>query len=242
MRAFIPSIQCCWTTRKRGPMFLNPTGISAISTARPPGERAPGVVPPLDPIGRGPLRETVAGRWCAPCEKVLGSHAGLGALGHSGEQVGHEVGAAALPTGTGKHRGDGVLQPLVGIGGYQFHPAEPPSRQRAEEGQPEGAGPENSPPLLPNESARPSSIRESRHRQTFYLPWPTLVRGRRGGSAWPGGLRFGWRGYSEHRMLLVARLSLHCTAPRQQRKYAELTRGITSQHSIRTTGFQPSPH
>ena len=106
-------------------MFLNPTGISAISTARPPGERAPGVVPPLDPIGRGPRRETVAGRWCAPCEKVLGSHAGLGALGHSGEQVGHEVGAAALPTGTGKHRGDGVLQPLVSIGGYQFHPASP---------------------------------------------------------------------------------------------------------------------
>ena len=74
------------------------------------------------------------------------------------------------------------------------------------------------------------------------LPWPTFVRGRKGGSAWPGGLRFGWRGYSEHRMLLVARLSLHCTAPRQQRKYAELTRRITSQHSIRTTGFQPSPH
>ena len=42
---------------------------------------------------------------------VDGDHAGLGALGHSGEQVGHEVGAAALPTGTGKHRGDGVLQP-----------------------------------------------------------------------------------------------------------------------------------
>ena len=163
------------------------------------------------------------------------------ALGHSGEQVGHEVGAAALPAGSSKHRGDGVLQPLVSIGGCQFHPAETQGGQRPQEGQPEGAGPENSPPLLPNESARPSSIRESRHRQTWYLPWPTLVRGRRGGSARPGGLRFGRRGYSEHRMLLVAGLSLHCTAPRQQRKYAELTRGITSQHSIRTTGFQPSP-
>ena len=106
-----------------------------------------------------------------------GSHAGLGALGHSGEQVGHEVGAAALPAGTGKHRGDGVLQPPVGIGGYHLHPAEPPSRQRAEEGQPKRVGPENSPPLLPNESARPSSSRESRHRQAFYLPWPTFVRG-----------------------------------------------------------------
>ena len=73
------------------------------------------------------------------------------------------------------------------------------------------------------------------------LPWPTFVRGRRGGSAWPGGLRFGWRGYSEHRMLLVAGLPLYCTAPRQQRKYALLTRGIASQHSFRTTGFQPCP-
>ena len=58
---------------------------------------------------------------------------------------------------------------------------------------------------------------ESRRRQTWHLPWPTLVRGRRGGSAWPGGLRFGWRGYSEHRILLVARLPLHCTASRQFR-------------------------
>ena len=47
-----------------------------------------------------------------------------GALGYSGQQVGHEVGAAALPAGPGVHRGDGVLAPLllqgqalVGIGG-----------------------------------------------------------------------------------------------------------------------------
>ena len=60
-------------------------------------------------------------------------------VGHSGEQVGHEVGAAALPAGPSKHRGDGVLQPLVGIGGYQLHPAEAPSGQRPQEGQPEGA-------------------------------------------------------------------------------------------------------
>ena len=46
-----------------------------------------------------------------------------GPLGHSDEQVGHDVGAAALPTGPSKHRGDGVLQPLVSIGGNQFHPA-----------------------------------------------------------------------------------------------------------------------
>ena len=49
------------------------------------------------------------------------------------------MGAAALPAGSSKHRGDGVLQPLVSIGGCQFHPAEPSSRQRPQEGQPEGA-------------------------------------------------------------------------------------------------------
>ena len=36
-----------------------------------------------------------------------------GALGHSGDQGGHEVGAAALPVGSSEHRGDGVLQLLV---------------------------------------------------------------------------------------------------------------------------------
>ena len=60
-------------------------------------------------------------------------------LGHPGQQVGHEVGAAALPTGAGKHRGDGLLQSLVGIGYDQFHPAEALDVQRAQEGQPEGA-------------------------------------------------------------------------------------------------------
>ena len=49
------------------------------------------------------------------------------------------MGAAALPAGPSEHRGDGVLQPLVGIGGYQLHSAEPPSGQRPQEGQPERA-------------------------------------------------------------------------------------------------------
>ena len=40
-----------------------------------------------------------------------GGHARLGTLGHSGEQVGHDVGAAALLTHPGEHRGDGILQP-----------------------------------------------------------------------------------------------------------------------------------
>ena len=81
--------------------------------------------------------------------------------------------------------------------------------------------------------------RESCRRQALYLPWPTFVRGRRDGPAWPGGLRFGRRGYSEHRMLLVAELPLHCIAPRQLRILPLLTRGMASRHSFRTTGFQP---
>ena len=64
---------------------------------------------------------------------------GWARLGYSGEQVGHEVSAAALPAGPSEHRGDGVLQPLVSIGGNQFHPAEPSGRQRPQEGQPERA-------------------------------------------------------------------------------------------------------
>ena len=87
----------------------------------------------------------------------------------------------------------------------------------AEADQPKGTSSENSSPLLLNESVWPASSRESRRRQALNLPWSTFVRGRRGGSAWPGGLRFGRRGYSEHQMLLVAGLPLHCTAPRQFR-------------------------
>ena len=68
--------------------------------------------------------------------------------------------------------------------------------------------------------------RESRRRQTLNLPWPIFVRGWSSGSAWPGSLRFGRCGYSEHRMLLVAGLPLYCTVPRQLRKYAQLTRAM----------------
>lgn len=39
-----------------------------------------------------------------------GGHARLRPLGHPTQQVGHEVSAAALPTGAGNHRGDGLLQ------------------------------------------------------------------------------------------------------------------------------------
>ena len=87
-----------------------------------------------------------------------GGHAGLGTLGHSGEQVGHEVGAAALPAGPSKHRGDGVLQPLVGIGGYQLHPAEAPSGQRPQEGQPQKAPSSLAPTSIPRISRCPSAL------------------------------------------------------------------------------------
>ena len=59
--------------------------------------------------------------------------------GTSGEQVGHEVGAASLPGRAGEHRSDGVLEPLMRIGGHQFHPAQAPGRQRTQERQPERA-------------------------------------------------------------------------------------------------------
>ena len=39
-----------------------------------------------------------------------GGHARLGSLGHPTQQVGHEVRSAPLPTGSGNHRGDGLLQ------------------------------------------------------------------------------------------------------------------------------------
>ena len=64
---------------------------------------------------------------------------GWARLGTRVSRLAHEVGAAALPAGSSKDCGDGVLQPLVGIGGYQFHPAEAPSGQRPQEGQPERA-------------------------------------------------------------------------------------------------------
>ena len=211
----------CWTTASASGPLGRPCRPECPArrppAVRPPGQRPPGVVPPLDPIGRGPRPETVAGRWCVPCEKVLGSHAGLGALGHSGEQVGHEVGAAALPTGTGEHRGDGVLQPPCFRRGRfwwasevttstSLSPRAVSKRRRASQ---RGLAQKT----LHHFSQIKAPSRESRRRQALNLPWPTLVRGRRGGSAWPGGLRFGRRGYSEHRMLLVAGLSLHCTAP-----------------------------
>ena len=54
-----------------------------------------------------------------------GRHPRLCTLRDSGEQVGHEVGAAALPGRASEHRSDRVLQPLMRIGGHQLHPPKP---------------------------------------------------------------------------------------------------------------------
>ena len=62
-----------------------------------------------------------------------------GSFGHPVEQVRHEVGTTPLPTGVGKHGGDGLLQAEVGIGDDQVHPTEAPGVQRLQEGQPESA-------------------------------------------------------------------------------------------------------
>ena len=68
-----------------------------------------------------------------------GRHPRLCTPRDSGGQVGHEVGAAALPGRASEHRSDGVLQPLMRIGGHQLHPAQAPGRQRTQERQPERA-------------------------------------------------------------------------------------------------------
>ena len=63
---------------------------------------------------------------------------GLGPLGHLGEQVGHEVGAASLPARSREHRCDSVLQPLVRVRGHQIHAAQAAAHQGAQEREPEG--------------------------------------------------------------------------------------------------------
>jgi hypothetical protein len=56
-----------------------------------------------------------------------------------GQDVAHEVDAAALPGG-GEDLGDGGLDALVGIGDHQLDAAQAAPRQPAQEGGPEGLG------------------------------------------------------------------------------------------------------
>ena len=63
------------------------------------------------------------------------------------------MGRPALPVGSSENRGDVVLQPLVSR--RWTVPTETAGGQRPQEGQPKEDAPENSRPLLPNESAEP---------------------------------------------------------------------------------------
>ena len=65
-------------------------------------------------------------------------HLGV-ALGHHRQHVAHEVHPAALPGGADQHRGDGGLQPGVGIGDDQLGPAQAAGLQRAQERGPKRA-------------------------------------------------------------------------------------------------------
>ena len=131
------------------------------------------------------------------------------------------MGAAALPAGPSEHRGDGVLQPPCFRRGRLWWASEvtssTPLRPRVVNDLRKASQRRLAQKTLHHFSQMKAPSRESRRRQALNLLLPTFVRGRRSGSAWPGGLRFGRRGYSEHRMLLVAGLFLYCTAPRQLR-------------------------
>jgi hypothetical protein len=49
------------------------------------------------------------------------------------------VDPTALPAGAGQDRGDGRLEPGVGVGDDQLHPGQPSGLERAQERGPEGA-------------------------------------------------------------------------------------------------------
>ena len=60
------------------------------------------------------------------------------ALGAARGQVGHEVGAAALPGGLGEDLGDGRLDAPVGVGDHELDATEPAGHQGAQKGRPGG--------------------------------------------------------------------------------------------------------
>ena len=60
----------------------------------------------------------------------------LGALGHTGQQVAHEMGATALPHRPGQRGAHGVDQTRVGVGGHQGDPAQPAGDEAPQERHP----------------------------------------------------------------------------------------------------------
>ena len=83
---------CQWDTGKA--VKARMSGAASASRSAP-GERALGVVPPPDPVGRGPRRETVAGRWCAPWWPRRVGRAWVTRV----SRLAMKWGAAALPAG-----------------------------------------------------------------------------------------------------------------------------------------------
>ena len=102
-------------------------------------------------------------------------------------------------------------------------------------GQPKGAGPENSPPLLPNEGTRPASSRESRRRQALIYPDRPSC-----GAGGVGLLGPGVCGLGGADTLNIGRsLWQDCTCIVPLRVSSSADEGDSTQHSFRTTGFQP---
>ena len=85
-----------------------------------------------------------------------GHHLG-GASWHAGEDVSEELDPAALPAGTGHDRGDGPLEPGVGVGADQLPPGEPSCLKRAQERRPKAPSSE-SPTSRPSTSRPPSAV------------------------------------------------------------------------------------
>lgn len=62
----------------------------------------------------------------------------LGPAGDLGLEVGRDVRAAPLPARPGEGRGDGVLEPWMGVGDDQLDTGETPTDQASQEAQPAG--------------------------------------------------------------------------------------------------------
>ena len=166
---------------------------------------------------------------------------GWARLGTRVSRLAMKWGAAALPAGPSEHRGDGVLQPLVGIGGYQLHPAEASSGQRPQEGQPKEAGPENSPPLLPN-GKRPAVIEPGEPPSPGLVFTPTDLRAGREGRVCLARGVCGLGGADTLNIGYSLWQDCPCIVPPRVRSDTSAAdEGAASQHSVRTAGFQPFP-
>ena len=150
------------------------------------------------------------------------------------------MGAAALPAGPSEHRGDGVLQPLVGIGGNQFHPAEaPPVSDRRKASQ----------RRLAQKTLHHFSQMKApgRHRAgRVAVARPGIYPGRPACGAGAAGLL----GPGVCGLGGADTLNIECSLwpdcpcivpPRVRSDTSAADEGAASQHSVRTAGFQQFP-